>query len=270
MAQVYPIKQLSTQQMHQHTFLISGSESTKTSPNSQDPNSEDKVTPTDVDEPEEVYDEPPRFPKVYLDSIFKYNIVILAFLGLYTLAYLGQLMSGRALSDLIYYSFPRFDEKPGAFINDRGNYFAVIMAIASTKIGVIFTGIWMLRPVTESLKRTINMIFIIFFLVFDALILISLGIAWGFLCNTSGIGYAPCNAYPADVCSVHGSSLPQRCMPPYPSPAAVLSPIWAFYVYITCIIATFLLHIILLFVNIFLDDTARDYTRSLVFAQRRQ
>ena len=221
---------------------------------------EDELGPVDS--------ETPKYPKVYQDNIYMYNIMILL-LGLaYSVVYIGQLFATRILTVLIIHGYPRVDLVSGALLNDRVNYFAILLAICSSRLPVVFTAIWMLRPTTKSIKRTINLIVTIFYLVVDALVLLSLGIAWGLLCNTSSFGYAPCNAWPEDTCSVFGGSLTMRCMPPFLAPPiAPLTPTWAFYMLFGSISATFLLEIVMLLVNTFLDEEAREYKRQLVFHQ---
>lgn len=230
---------------------------------------QEAVQEEEDDEIEEVIDdETPQYPKVYLDNIYLYNIAILVLSVIYTLGYIGQLVALRILSHLIYHGYFRPDLAPGPFVDDRINYFAIILAISATRLPVVFSAIWMLRPTTKSIKRTINLVICVFYLIVDVLVLISLSIAWGLICNQSGFGYAPCQAMPLDQCSIYGASLPDRCMPPYPVPPSTpLQPTWAFYLLFGCVAGFILLEIALLIFNIFLDDEAREYKRHLVFYQ---
>jgi len=213
--------------------------------------------------------ETPKYPKVYQDNIYMYNIIILL-LGLaYSVVYIGQLFATRVLTGLIVRGYPRADLAPGAFLNDRVNYFAILLAICATRLPVVFTAVWMLRPSTKPIKRTINLFVTIFYIFVDVVVLLSLGVAWGLLCNTSTIGYAPCNAWPEDTCSVFGGFFTKRCMPPFlPPPTVPLAPTWAFYLLFSTIAAAFLLEIVLILVNTFLDDEAREYKRQLVFQRK--
>lgn len=138
----------------------------------------------------------PRFPASYQIEISAYVILTLVVGGLYFIAYVVGLFSSRNLTQLIYHHYPRLDLKPGDFVNDRQSYFVILLAISASRMVVCFTTFWMLQPLSQSWKRLLNFILNLLFVVIDVLIVATLFISWGFLCNNGLLGFELCNDTP--------------------------------------------------------------------------
>lgn len=202
----------------------------------------------------------PRFPYAYQSELSSYVILTLVIGGIYFLAYIVTLFSIRDISILIYNQYPRFDLKPGSLVSDRLSYFVIIMAIAATRIVVPFTTFWMLRPISQSWKRLLNFVLYILFIAVDVVVIASLAISWGFLCNNGTLGFALCNDLPRRYCNVYQGSFPTRCIPePVTLTSADLHPTTPFYVLFGSECVLLLLGIVMTIVNRKLDNVAQEY-----------
>lgn len=211
----------------------------------------------------------PRFPASYQMEISAYIILALVVGGLYFVAYVVSLFASRSLTQLIYHHYPRLDLKPGAFVSDRESYFVILLAISASRIVVPFTTFWMLRPLSQSWKRLVNFILDLLFVVIDGLIVASLFISWGFLCNNGILGFELCNDTPSRFCNVYQGSFPNRCPPtPMTLSSTDLHPTGAFFVLLVAECLLLLLGIAMAIINRQLDLAAREY--KIVSALRSQ
>lgn len=201
-----------------------------------------------------------RFPFTYHNELSIYIIMFLVLSGIYLGATIVQLFSIRQLTELMYHHMPRLDLKPGTFIDDRISFFAIFLAILTTRHVLVAVSVWLLQPITQSWKRTLHLILTIFFLIIDVVMVITLLVAWFLLANKSFMPYTPANDIPSRYCNVFQASQTARCVPePQVLTTTDLHPTLAFYILFITECVFLLFEAIYIILNVQLDAVAAEY-----------
>lgn len=146
---------------------------------------------------------------------------------------------------------------PGPLIDDRYGFYWSLTTIDCFRIVVFLLYLFILKNLISTWRKNLYRAVVVFWLIFDVVLLISLWIT-SLTCNNSLTPSNPCNS--PQYCSVYGASYPERCGPgPYTGSVDALQPNPVFFAWFWFVVAFSLFDLFMLYQSESLRTAVRRY-----------
>ena len=199
-------------------------------------------------------------------DIYADIIIILSLAFLYGASFIAFLIGFLHLFTFEH-GYPRADLMPGTFVSDRYSFQWWLLLITMIRPAVFLLSAYMLKRITTSWRKNIQLVFVALYIFLDIFLIIALWVILCFNCNSASSGGSICND--AQWCEAFSAENPDRCVPaamPVDPTTLTANPAFLALFYFT--LAWLLVDVVLSFMNgVIRQDVRKWLNRSQQFVK---